>query len=100
MAGARALRGLASSVRRIPAAPLVRSRAGLVAWSGTRGSDLGEITVPTLILLAGDDLLTPNGAAVATAIPNAKCESIEGCGHALAVDGAQAVNRLVREHLA
>ncbi|MFP6607343.1 MAG: alpha/beta fold hydrolase [Myxococcota bacterium] len=99
-ARARTLRGLASSVRRIPAVTLVRTRAGLVAWSGTRGSDLGEITVPTLVLLAGDDLLTPNGAAVATAIPNARCESIEGCGHALAVDGAEAVNRLVREHLA
>lgn len=96
----RTLRGLASSVGRIPAVTLVRTRAGLVTWSGTRGSDLGEITVPTLILLAGDDLLTPNGGAVASAIPNAKCESIEGCGHALAVDGAEAVNRLVREHLA
>ena len=97
---ARTLRGLASSVRRIPAATLVRSRAGLVAWSGTRGAELSEITAPTLVLLAGDDLLTPNGRAVATAIPNAKCESIEGCGHALAIDGAEAVNRLVLEHLA
>jgi len=87
-------------VRRIPAASLVRSRAGLIAWSGIRGSDLGEITAPTLVLLAGDDLLTPNGGAVATAIPGAKCESIDGCGHALAVDGAEEVNRLLLEHLA
>ncbi|MEE2675146.1 MAG: alpha/beta fold hydrolase [Myxococcota bacterium] len=98
-ARARTLRGLASSVPRSPAVTLARTRAGLVAWSGSRGPDLGEIRVPTLVLLAGDDLLTPNGAAVAAAIPEAKCESIEGCGHALAIDGAEVVNRLLREHL-
>lgn len=98
-ARARTLRGLALSVKRVPAVTLERAAAGLVAWSGTRGSDLGEIAVSTLVVLAGDDLLSPGGEAVAAAIPNAKCEVIPRCGHALAIDGADDVTRLLQAHL-
>ncbi|MEN8161858.1 MAG: alpha/beta fold hydrolase [Myxococcota bacterium] len=41
-ARARTIRGLAASVKRIPAATLERAAAGLLAWSGTRGGDLGR----------------------------------------------------------
>ena len=62
----------------------------------------GETTITLVGNLTADPELrfTPNGAAVAAAIPEAKCESIEGCGHALAIDGAEVVNRLLRDHLA
>ena len=99
-ARARTLRGLSQSVKRVPAITLERAAAGLVAWSASRGAELGAIEAPALVLLAGDDLLTPDGADVAAALPNAKCEVIEGSGHALAIDGAEAVNRLLRSHLA
>lgn len=95
----RTLRGLAQSVKRIPAATLARAARGLTAWSGTRSGDLGEIVAPTLVVLAGDDLLTPDGGVVAAGIPNAKCEVISGCGHAVAIDGAEDVTRLLRAHL-
>ena len=96
---ARTLRGLTTTLRRVPPATLLRSRAGLMAWSGSRGQELAEIRVPTLVLLAGDDLLTPKGEDVARAIPHAACESIQGSGHALSVESAEDVNRLVLEHL-
>ncbi len=40
--------------------------------SGTRVADLGRITVPTLVLAAGADLLTPDAVELAAAIPGAK----------------------------
>jgi pyruvate dehydrogenase E2 component (dihydrolipoamide acetyltransferase) len=99
VARGRTLRGLAQSVRRIPATTLSRAAAGMAAWSGTRSSDLAGIDVPTLVLVAGADLLTPDGEAVAAAIPKAACEVIAGCGHALAIEGAEDVNRLLLAHL-
>lgn len=96
----RTLRGLSQSVKRVSALTLERAAAGLVAWSGARAEEVGAIEVPSLVLVAGDDLLTPDGVGVAAALQNAKCEVIEGSGHALAIDDAEAVNRLLRSHLA
>lgn len=96
----RTLRGLAQSVRRIPAPTLSRAAAGMSAWSGSRSADLPNIESPTLVLVAGADLLTPGGEAVAAAIPKAGCEVIAGCGHALAIEAAEDVNRLLLAHLA
>src|SRR5262245_17664061 len=74
----RTLRGLAAACARIPAATLARAAAGLAAWSGTRDEDLAHVTVPTLVLAAGADLLTPAGEAVARAIPGAQCRVFPG----------------------
>jgi pimeloyl-ACP methyl ester carboxylesterase len=98
-ARARTLRGLAQSVRRIPAATLARTAAGMQAWSGTRNGDLEKIEVPTLVLAAGDDLLTPDAEGVAARVRGARCVSIPGAGHALAIDAADAVTREIRAHL-
>lgn len=98
-ARARTLRGLAQTVRRVPADVLDRQAHGLAAWSGSRTADLAKIAVPTLVLIAGDDLLTPDGRDVAAAIPGARCEIIVGCGHALAIDGAASVTKPILEHL-
>jgi len=87
----RTLRGLAAACARIPAATLERMGAGLAAWSGTRAKDLARVAVPTLVLAAGADLLTPDGEAIARAIPGARCTVIPGAGHALASEAAQAV---------
>jgi hypothetical protein len=56
--------------------------AGLVAWSGTREKDFARIAAPTLVLAGGADLLTPDGEAVARAIPGARCVVVPGAGHA------------------
>ena len=89
----------AQSVKRMPADTLRRAAAGMAAWSGTRGAELGEIEAPTLVLAGGADLLTPDSAAIAAAIPHAKIEVVEGSGHGLAIDGAEAVTRLLVSHL-
>lgn len=96
----RGVRGLAASVGRVRAPALARIAAGLRAWSGTRAEDLSRIGAPTLVVVAGADLLTPNGAAVATAIPQAECLEIRAAGHAVAVEAADVVTERLLSHLA
>lgn len=93
-------RGLGQTVGRIPAPTLERTRLGLDAWSGTREGDLPQISVPTLALIAGADLLTPGGESIAAALPDAHTLVIAGAGHALAIEAAETVTRSLREHLA
>jgi pyruvate dehydrogenase E2 component (dihydrolipoamide acetyltransferase) len=95
----RTLRGLAASVARVPAATLACTAAGLAAWSGTREQNLARIAAPTLVLAGGADLLTPDAAAVARAIPGARCVVVPGAGHALASDAPGAVTEAVLAHL-
>ncbi len=99
-ARARTLRGLAQTVARVPAATIVRMTAGLERWSGTRTGALAEVSVPTLVVAAGDDLLTPGAEALAEAIPGAKLRVVEGAGHAVALECADAVNEAIASHLA
>ena len=96
----RTLRGLAASVARVPATTLERSAAGLRAWSGTRREALSRIEVPTLVLVAGGDLLTPGGEAIARAMPNARSVVVPEAGHALAIEAPDAVNEAIAAHLA
>jgi pyruvate dehydrogenase E2 component (dihydrolipoamide acetyltransferase) len=92
-------RGLARSVAKVPPTSLAHAAAGLLAWSGTRVSDVSRIGVPTLVLVGGADLLTPGGEALAARIPGARCVRIEGAGHALAGEAPEAVCAALREHL-
>jgi len=96
----RTLRGLAQTVARVPAATIGRMAAGLAAWSGTRTDDLAQVAVPTLVIAAGEDLLTPGAEAIANAIPGAKLVVIEGAGHAVALEAAEAVNEALAAHIA
>jgi pimeloyl-ACP methyl ester carboxylesterase len=95
----RNVRGLAEIVARVPAATLVRQAAGILAWSGTRGADLVRISVPTLVVAGADDLLAPDAAAVARAIPGAKFVLVPGAGHAVALENYEAVNEAILAHL-
>ena len=95
----RTRRGLAAGLARVPATTLERASAGLEAWSGSRGRDLQRLEVATLVLVAGADLLTPDGEAVAARIPGARTIVVPGVGHALAVEGVRLVNDAIREHL-
>jgi pyruvate dehydrogenase E2 component (dihydrolipoamide acetyltransferase) len=97
----RAVRALAQAVRRVPAPTLERARRGLVGWSGTRGRDLRRISVPTLVVTAAEDLLTPpeDGETIAAAIPGARSVVIPGAGHAVGLEAADAVNEALAAHL-
>jgi pimeloyl-ACP methyl ester carboxylesterase len=95
----RTLRGLAEIAARVPATTLERSAAGLRSWSGSRADAVGDLKPPTLVLVAGGDLLTPGGEAVARAIPGARSVVVPDAGHALALEAPDRVNDAIRAHL-
>ena len=95
----RTLRGLAHTVSRVPAATLDRATAGIARWSGSRSGDLARISAATLVIAAGEDLLTPDAAAIAETIPGAKLLRVEGSGHAVGLEAAEAVNEAIAAHL-
>jgi pyruvate dehydrogenase E2 component (dihydrolipoamide acetyltransferase) len=95
----RTVRGLAEIAARVPAATLARQAAGLRAWSGTRGADLGRISLPTLVVAGADDLLAPDAESVARAIPGAEFLRVPGAGHAVALEDHEAVNDAILAHL-
>ncbi len=95
----RMLRGLSQTVARVPAATLDRMIAGMASWSGTRVDDLAKLSVPTLVVAAGEDLLTPGSDAIARAIPAARLHVEPRAGHAVALEAPDAVNRAIADHL-
>jgi pyruvate dehydrogenase E2 component (dihydrolipoamide acetyltransferase) len=95
----RTARGLAASLARVRPATLPRAAAGLREWSGTRTEDLGRIAVPTLVVVAAEDLLTPGAERIAQAIPGARCTLVSGAGHAVGIEDGEAVNAAILEHL-
>lgn len=96
----RTRRGLAASVARVPATTLARAAAGMRGWSGTRASELGRIGVPTLVIGAAGDLLTPDAERIAAAISGAHYVEIPEAGHAVGLEAPGAVNAALLEHLA
>jgi pimeloyl-ACP methyl ester carboxylesterase len=95
----RTARGLAEMAGRVPPAVLRRSASGLRAWSGTRREALGAIAAPTLVLVAGGDLLVPEGEALGDAIPAAVTVVVPEAGHALGLEAPEAVNEALLAHL-
>ncbi len=95
----RTVRAFAENASHIDAATLPRTAAGLRAWSGTREADLGRIEVPTLVIGAAEDLLTPAADALAKQIPGARCVTIPDAGHAMGLEAPDAVNQAILEHL-
>ncbi|MGH0031180.1 MAG: alpha/beta fold hydrolase [Myxococcota bacterium] len=98
-AAARTRRGLAGTLARVPAATLARMTAGIADWSGSRVDALGDVAVPTLVVAAGADLLTPDAAALAEAIPGATLRVVPDAGHAVALEAPDAVNEALLAHL-
>jgi pyruvate dehydrogenase E2 component (dihydrolipoamide acetyltransferase) len=89
----RVVRALAQTAGAVRAEVLRRWAAGAAAWSGSRKADLAKIAAPTLVVAAGADLLTPDAATIANAIPDAKLVTIELAGHAVAIEDPVAVTR-------
>ena len=94
-----ALADQVAAMSRITAAALRRSIDCLVTHD-TR-SRLGEIRAPTLVLTGQLDRETPPryGRALAEGVPAAQFVEIEGAGHLLHVEAADAVNALLVDHL-
>lgn len=71
-------------------------------WMGAGGSSarLKEITVPTLVLHGGDDLLIPlsNGEIIARDVPGARMRVWPEAGHALNFEAAEDVNAELVAH--
>jgi pimeloyl-ACP methyl ester carboxylesterase len=65
-------------------------------------SRLGEIRVPTLVLVGDQDAETPPSyaEAIAAGIPGARLEVIPDCGHISNLEAPEAVTAALRAHLA
>jgi len=95
----RTLQGLAAMSARTPAAGLRRWAAGIAVWSGTREDSLATIRIPTLCIVAGRDLLTPDSTRIAAAIPDSRTQEIADAGHGVTIEAADAVTAAIRAHL-
>jgi pyruvate dehydrogenase E2 component (dihydrolipoamide acetyltransferase) len=96
----RATGAFARSAPAIPHATLVRTAAGLRAWSGSRSKELAAVRAPTLVIEAGQDLLTVEGREIATMIPSCRLVTVPDAGHAVTLESPGPVNDALLEHLA
>ena len=73
---------------------------GAIERMDLRG-DLPQIAAPTLVISGAGDLATPveHQRLIAAAIPGARHEILAPAAHIAAVEQAEAVNRLIGEHL-
>jgi pimeloyl-ACP methyl ester carboxylesterase len=95
-AAAQAFRAMAA---RTPLATLRRHAQAFGAWLGTRSADLAQLSMPTLVIAGAEDVLVPGFHAehVASTIPRARLEVLEGAGHAVTIERADRVNELIEE---
>ena len=95
---------LTSTVREMARATGVetylRQQAAIMSRPDSREM-LGEIDVPTLVIVGAEDTLTPPDLAqeMADGIPSADLVVIEGCGHLSTIERPQAVNDAMRSFL-
>ncbi len=92
-------RGLTAALSVSPADALDRWAAGIAAWSGSRSADLAGVSVATLVIAAGADLLTPRGEALGRAIAGATVCVLDSVGHAAATEAAEPVCQALIAHL-
>ena len=79
----------------------IRQHAALMGRRDNRPF-LPQIRCPTLVLIGRQDVLTPLELSqeIAAAIPGARLEIIEHCGHLSTLEQPDAVNRVLRNWLA
>ena len=73
----------------------------ILATDESMADRLGEITVPTLVVVGNQDILTPRGDSeeLAERLPNAELVVISGAAHGLMVEHATTFNRVLLEFL-
>jgi pimeloyl-ACP methyl ester carboxylesterase len=62
---------------------------------------LAEVAIPTLLVWGDDDRVVPRECAhqFADALPDARLEIVEDCGHAVDMERGESLARLVRRHV-
>jgi 3-oxoadipate enol-lactonase len=75
--------------------------AGILAADDSLADQLLEITVPTLVIVGNQDILTPRGESeeLADRIPTAELVVISGAAHGLMIEHATTFNRVVGDFL-
>ncbi len=96
----RSVRGLAEISARVPAATLRQVANGLRAWSGSRLEDLSALSMPCLLVIAGEDLLTPDGESYGSSIKGSRTLVVAGAGHAVGLEAPEQVNSATMDFLA
>jgi 3-oxoadipate enol-lactonase len=75
--------------------------AAILAADDTLRSRLGEIAVPTIVIVGNQDILTPRGDSeeLAERIPTAELVVISGAAHGLMIEHASTFNRILGDFL-
>jgi pimeloyl-ACP methyl ester carboxylesterase len=88
-------------IQRAGALQLVRQNRAIMARIDQRPM-LGSIRCPTLVVCGDSDALTPpeHSREIAAAIPGARLELVEHCGHMLTLERPDRISTLLRSWLA
>jgi pimeloyl-ACP methyl ester carboxylesterase len=81
------------------ASPRMSAMQALAAACFARGSSLGAVAAPTLVLHGGEDAMSPpeNARQLADGIPGAALHIVPGAGHAVPIERPRASARLIVE---
>ena len=84
-----------------PSHGFVAQARAILAADDTMGERLGEITVPTLVIVGNQDILTPRGDSeeIAERIPTAELVVLSGAAHGLMVEHATTFNSVLGDFL-
>lgn len=84
-----------------PSHAFVAQVRAILATDESMADRLGEITVPALVMVGNQDILTPRGDSeeIADRLPNAELVVISGAAHGFMVEHATTFNRVLLEFL-
>lgn len=84
-----------------PSHAFVAQVRAILATDESMADQLSTITVPTLVMVGNQDILTPRGDAeeIADRLPNAELVVISGAAHGFMVEHASTFNRVLLEFL-
>lgn len=84
-----------------PSHGFVAQARAILAADEAMGDRLGEITVPTLVIVGNQDILTPRGDSeeIAERIPTAELVVLSGAAHGLMFEHASTFNRVLGDFL-